>query len=52
MRRLAAAALVAATLAVPMVQSASAARCGEPLDTIGYNAPEPVRSLYLKLCGV
>lgn len=52
MRRLAAAALAAAALAVPMTQHASAARCGEPFDTVGYNAPEPVRSLYLKFCGV
>ena len=51
MRRLAAAALVLAALAAP-VTAAHAARCGEPLDTIGRGAPEPVRSLYLKFCGV
>ena len=50
-RRLAATAIVAAALAVPLTH-ANAARCGEPLDTVGDNTPEPVRSLYLKVCGV
>jgi hypothetical protein len=53
-RRLVAAAVLAAAVAVPVTtaQPANAAYCGPVLDAIGRNLPEPLREVYLKLCGV
>jgi hypothetical protein len=53
-RRLVAAAVLAAAVAVPVAsaQPANAAYCGPVLDAIGRNLPEPLREVYLKICGV
>jgi hypothetical protein len=50
-RRLAAVALVAAALGAA-APAAHAANCGPVLDAVARALPEPVRQVYLEVCGV